>query len=151
MGARGGCVTKAKILKQCRKDLRELLSLEERKETLKMSVLPRAIQLTFDRIQTSKKDYFGDALAQAADLDRKIEDKIIHTLNRQHEAEDIIDAMTDGRTRSVLTLYYLCYNNSEVNGTSVKRLYKWSDVAKRLNLSERTVYMINSEAMRELS
>lgn len=142
---------KGDLLKQCRKDLCQLLALKERQETLKSSVLPRAIQMQFDRIQTSPEDYFGDALAQAADLDRKISQKIMDTLDRQKEAETIIESLHDAKQKSVLMLYYLCYNKAKVNGVEVKRLYTWSAVAKRLNYSQRTVYNAHAEAMRELN
>lgn len=140
-------MTGDKLLKQCRREMRELIVLRDRRDTIEASLLPRAIQYTHDRIQVSPDKYFEKAVAAVVDMEMVINEKIAAILERQKAASGMIDTLTDSRHREVLTLYYLTYYIEQREGFAVKRLYTLEDVAVKMNYSNDHVRRLQSDAL----
>lgn len=136
------------MLITCRREMLEVKSLSERRETLRASLLPRTI-LPSDGIQSNiPDDVFADRLAEAADLTKKI-----HEIESSHEPIfKILDKLEDPRQKRILTMYYLElyeFKQGEKQYTAYK-LHTWRTVSRVMGYSERHVKRLHNQALNML-
>ena len=145
-GEKEGTVNNQELLSRCRREMKEILFLQEQRELLRMSLYPRAILYT-DKVQSTPEDYFSEAMQKYCDLDRLINKRLISMFSRQTEAQRIIDRLTDSRQREVLLLYYLSFREYRRGDYLVKSLYTWKAIAKKLHYHERQIRRIHYSAI----
>lgn len=85
----------------------EIHQCEEKITNLELSLLPAGIRYDKDKVQTSPTDPLSGRMAEIADLQRDIDDKISGLLSRQRQAQRFVDVLEDSLERQVLSLYYL--------------------------------------------
>ena len=130
--------------------MRELIVLEERRETIRTSLLPRAIQYKTDIIQVTPDKYFEKALASVLDMEKRINEKIAGIMQRQQAAADLIDTLTDSRHREVLTLYYMTYYMERRGKYDIRRLYTLEEIAAKMGYSNEHVRRLQMDAINTL-
>lgn len=141
-------LTSKTLLKKCRQEKRELLILADKLEQLRMSLLPRAIQLKDINVQESgDADPLADRVSAKTDLENEIRQQIGIMLQREAEAYRLISKLKNSRQRQILELYYLKW---KVDATGRCQLYTWEMVAEELFISERQLYRMIPDAFREL-
>ena len=134
-------VAKAKKeLQAVRAEQRELKILIEQSSALRWSLLPSAIDYNKDNIQTSPTDIFSEKMVEACELMRVIEKHAARLEHHKAQTMKNIQRMEDSNCRTVLMLYYL--------GESGK-LYKWGEVAKKMNYSVDHTWKIHGRALKQ--
>lgn len=129
------------FLKNIRNETLELKELQERHAWLWGEILPKGMQLKDIQVQTSiENDKLGENRAEAIDLEKMIEKKMHHLVERHMQAEIYINKLEDSRQRLVLELYYLSIDRKT-----------WTDVAKKMGYSESVIYDIHGDALVELN
>lgn len=127
------------FLQQCRSEQRELKILMEKREQLRSSLLPAAVQPKDVNVQTSGSgDKMSEVMAEAIDFDKKIEGKLQEMIKRQARAMDIISKVQKSQHRQVLILYYL--------GQSPRT---WQEVADEMQYSVDYIYDLHGQALVE--
>ena len=141
-------MTSKTLLRKCRQEKRELLILADKLEQLRISLLPRAIQLKEINVQESgDADPLADRLAAKTDLEAEIRRNLVAMLQREAEAYRLISKLKNSRQRQILELYYLKW---KVDATGRCHLYTWEMVAEELEISERWLWKLIPDAFREL-
>lgn len=143
-------MTGREVLYRCRRELREVLILQEHRDYIMTTLLPRSIQYQKDSVQKSTEDYHTETLAKAADLDARINRKMQALLSRQEKALQVIDALPDANQKQVLITYYLQAHEFQRGGHTITRLHTWWSAAKKLSMSERHARRLNQWAMEKL-
>lgn len=138
------------LFRTCRREMREIIIMKERRDTITAALLPRAIQYRHDNIRTTPEDHFTKAMARVADLDEDINRKLAGMMKRQQEAQKIIDDLEDSRYRQVLMLYYLTFRGVSRGGSRVLMLHNWRSVGKALDYSEDHVKRLHNEALQKI-
>lgn len=136
-----------RLLKKCRRELREVLVLKERRDTLEGSLLPRALRYQHDRIKTMPEDHFTQAMAEISDMTAEINLRLKEMATRQRSAQRVIDSLRDERYRMVLTLYYMTLKEEKRGSHTARHLYSWDDVAETMNYSYDHVRRLHWEAI----
>ena len=139
-------MTGKSLLEKCRREMRELLVVGERCETIRTSLLPRAIRPTQDKVQVTPEKHFEEAISVALDLENTINNRMALMIKDQQEAQALIDKLTDSRERCVLTLYYLTYYSDG----RTKSLNTWESVAGTMGYSERHIMRIHNDAIKKI-
>lgn len=109
-------------LYHCRATLRRLIILTDRYDTIKASLLPRAIRYTHDKIQTTPEDYFTHAMALIADIDGDLAVLRAQYRRARVDAEQIIDNVRGAARRAILTDYFVEPDVSPSGRMSVQKL-----------------------------
>lgn len=135
------------LLKKCRRELKEVLVLRERRDTLEWSLLPRALRYSHDKIETMPEDHMTQAMVEIAEITEKINIRLKKMEYRQNRAQQIVDALDDERYRMVLTLYYLTLKKERRGSYTARHLYSWEDVAGAMNYSYDHVRHLHWEAI----
>lgn len=144
-------MTGRELLRQCRKELKEILILEQQRDYYMTLLLPRAIRYDNDKIQTTPEDYQLKMMAKAAALDDVIMKKL-HALFEKHtEAHRRIDAIPDSYERQVLLLYYLSAHSFQRGGHVIRRLHTWETVSEVSGISARHAKRLHKRAIEYLS
>lgn len=144
-------MTPRELLNTCRKEMLEIIILAERREALEAGLLPRAIRLTWDRIKTHPEDHVSEVMAKVADLDDEIVKKMAPMMERQLEAQRLIETLDESRKRQALTLYYLTMYEEKRGKFRKERLHTWDDVAEKLYYDTSYCRKLATDAIRELS
>lgn len=132
------------FLQQCRSEQRELRILMEKREQLRSSLLPAAVQPKDVNVQTSGSgDKMSEVMAEAIDFDKKIESKLQEMINRQARAMDIISKVQKSQHRQVLILYYLGQNPRTLKERT------WQEVADEMQYSVDYIYDLHGQALVE--
>ena len=127
------------FFRQCRKELKELQIMSERREWLRASLLPAAIRYKQIDVQTSGTgDQIGEVMPEVAELDKAIRHQIATLAQHQTRAQCIINALDDTRHRQILTLYYLD-----------ARLLTFEQVADAMAYELGSIYNLHGDALAE--
>lgn len=127
------------FLRQCRQERIEIDILRERQAFLRASLLPAAVRPKEVDVQTSGSgDRVSGTLAEVADLDVLIDQKLRELLMHRRQALQVVFALKDSAQRQVLELYYLSDED-----------LSWSKVAVRMHYSERSIYSLHGLALLE--
>lgn len=143
-------MTGREVLYRCRRELREVLILQEHRDYIMTTLLPRAIQYQKDSVQKSTEDYHTETLAKAADLDARINRKMQALLSRQEKALQIIDALPDANQKQVLITYYLQAHEFQRGGHTIMKLHTWESAAKKIGYSEIHAKRLHKAAMKKI-
>ena len=138
------------LFQTCRKELLEIIVMTEQRDKITATLLPRAIQLTADRIKVHPENYFAEAMAQAADLDADIAEKLKPMLARQQEAMLLLNTVRESKHRNILRLYYLTMKEEMRGSHHVMRLHTWDDVAEALYYESSYARKLCGDAFAEL-
>lgn len=131
---------KPKILFQkCRKEIRDINRLEQRREYIISTVFPGSKHPKGDKIQTSPRDHISDAMAIAVDIERDIDARLVPLLRRQLDAYQMLDRLNNPQQREALEKYYLTYAITQQGGFRVRRMRSWAMVADEMGYSEKHV------------
>lgn len=136
-----------RLLRTCRKEMKEIILLQERRDTVMSSLLPRAIRPTHDHVQITPEDHFAKAMARAADLDHVISRKLDRMLKRQKQAWEVVDTLEDSRYRQILMLYYLTFRKVKRGKYTTFRLHTWETVADAVGYSVDHVKRLQDKAL----
>lgn len=131
--------TAKQFLYSIRDEQKEIEELNGRIEELRASLLPQAIRYDKDRVQTSPEDSFSARVAQIADYERMLCDKLTRLIKRQEEAQRMIDVLPDPKERRILSLYFL----------SGKRM-RMTDVAKDMGYSFSRIKQLKRQGLEEI-
>lgn len=127
-------------LRSLRNEVIEIKKLQEKRDWMWNSLLPKAIIISKDKVQTSNPtDTIGDKLAEVSDLEKIIEQRIKKLVANHIEMEKLINKLEDSRYRLVLELYYL----------STRRM-TWDEVAQAMGYSTAEIYKVHGRALQEL-
>ena len=127
-----------KLLKKCRHEKREILILTQKRDMIRMSLLPSSINIKPIDVQTSPDpDPMGDKLAVVEELDREIKRQLAKMLEHDLEAHKLVGKLEDSIQRQVIELYYLSFR---VDSHGNKDLYIWEEVADELGYNISTVF-----------
>lgn len=127
-------------LRSLRNEVIEIKKLQEKRDWMWNSLLPKAITIKQDKVQmTNPLDTIGDKLAEVNELENIIEDRIKKLVANHIEMEKLINKLEDSRYRLVLELYYL----------STKRM-TWDEVAAAMGYSTAEIYKVHGRALQEL-
>lgn len=127
------------LFKLVRSEKTEVMIVREQIEELRMSLLPTAIRYDKDNVQSSPDNKTEKIMAKVDEYERKLQGRLLALLEHQSEAYDYIVKLEVPEQRQVLQLYYL----------GKEKLY-WYEVAKIMNVSEKRLYQIQSEAFESL-
>lgn len=144
-------MTPRELLNTCRKEMLEIIILSERRKALEEGLLPRAIRITWTRSKTHPEDRVSEVMAKVADLDDEIVKKMRPMMERQLEAQRLVDSLVDSRRRQTLTLYYLTMYEEKRGKYRKERLHSWDDVADKLHYDAAYCRRLATEAIKELS
>ena len=127
-----------KLLKQCRSEKREILILTQKRDMIRMSLLPKSLNIKPDTIQSSPDpDTIGEKISIADELEKEISLQLETMMQHELEAHKLVWKLDDSRCRQVLELYYLSYKE-DAQGN--KDLYAWEDVADEMGYAISTVF-----------
>lgn len=129
-------MTVRQLLQTCRDEKREIIILEEKRDTLRASLLPRAIRPQAAQVQTSPSNVFDAVQASIFDINCTIEGILTDMYRREETAHRLIGRLPDPRHRQMLILYYLSFR--EIRGRQY--LYNWEQVARQMNYSVDSIY-----------
>lgn len=96
-----------------------------------------AIRYDKDRVMTSPQDMMSEAVTEAVYLERRMTTRHKELMNARRHTEDIIELWGDNQAK-LIDIYYL--NDGDM-----------SDVARRINCSDRTAYRIKLNALERFS
>lgn len=96
------------ILRRCRSNRREVLILLEKQEELRTSILPKAMQIKQDLVQTCpERDPMAERLSEVVDMEERIESALMKMYEDEAQAWKIIFHIKDVRYRCLLVTYYM--------------------------------------------
>lgn len=131
-------MTVQELLQKCRDEKYEIIILEEKRDTLRTSLLPKAIQPQKVIVQSSPSNVFDDVQASIYDLNLLIDRRIAEMYRNEEIAFRTICRLNNSNYRQMLTLYYL----SERAENGRRSLYKWEQVADKMGYSVQNIYKI---------
>lgn len=129
-------MTVRQLLQTCRDEMHEIVILEEKRDTLRASLLPKAIRPQKATVQSSPSNLFDNVQAHIFDLNMAIERHSARMRRNEEKASRFIRTLKDPRYRQMLTLYYLSFNEE----TCRRSLYHWEQVARRMNYSVDSIF-----------
>lgn len=136
------------LLKQCRNEKKEILILSQKRDMIKMSLLPSSINIKPIDVQTSPDpDPMGEKLAIVEELDNEIKRQLAKMLEHDLEAHRLVGKLKDSRHRQVIELYYLSFRE---DGYGNKELYLWEEVADEIGYSMSKTFDLVDQAMEAL-
>ena len=133
-------MTVRELLQTCRDEKHEIVILEEKRDMLRASLLPRAIRPQKATVQSSPMNTFDNVQAAIFDLNVEIDRHLAAMYRHEERAFRLIFTLKDPRHRQLLTLYYLSFR--EVRGR--RSLYRWEHVAGKMNYSIENIYRLLS-------
>lgn len=99
------------FLQECRYEYKELQDLEMQRQQLRLRLLPGAMNLKEDMVQTSPSgDMIGEVEAAVQNLEQIIQYDIRRIALNQTKARIIVDRVQDSQYRRILTQYYCPVN-----------------------------------------
>ena len=138
-------LTGKKLLLACRREKREMIILEQRREQILSSLLPKAIKPKLVNVQESiTMDPIADKIAASEELREEIERQIGEIIKHETKARKQIGMIKDSRYRQLLGLYYLSFRIDE-HGNKV--LYTWEKVAREMDYSPQRIYELIPKAI----
>ena len=137
-------MTVKELLQTCRDEKHEIVRLEEKRDTLRASLLPRAIRPQKATVQSSPMNTFDNVQAAIFDLNVEIDRHLAAMYRHEERAFRLVFTLEDPRHRQLLTLYYLSFR--EVRGR--RSLYRWEHVAGKMNYSIDSIFKF-LESLRE--
>lgn len=101
-------MTGRELLRLCRDDRREILILREKLDEIRASLLPKAMSIKPDIVQSSgEADPMADRLSEVVDIEAQIRALIDTMMAHEAQAMRVINAIPDRRYRCLLLTYYL--------------------------------------------
>lgn len=131
-------MTVRQLLQTCRDERKEIIILEEKRDTLRASLLPKAINPQKGKIQTSPSNTFDAVQSSIYDLNLVIDNHLTSMYRHEAAAFKFIRKLEDPRHRQMLMLYYLSF--LEIRGR--RHLYRWEHVAKEMGYSVENIYKL---------
>lgn len=128
---------------QIRKEQYEINHLKQMIKTAELGLLPSGIRYDKDKVQTSPDDTMSKVIAKALDMQKELELSISTLQQRQIEAEQAIQKLSDSDEREVMRYYYMDTENGKP--------LTWEQVAIRMNYYKRHVLRIHGKALYNLS
>lgn len=126
-------------LREVRKLYLEIEAKKRQRDSLYYMVTGSSIKLRAVDVQTSGiGDRLGDTMAEVADLDRSIREKIATLCKMQDTAAEVLNKLTKPEHRAIMTDYYL-------------NALTWEQVANLNGYSTQAIYKMHGQALRELS
>jgi len=125
------------FLKSIRIEWKEVAHLSEIIEELRTSMLPSAVRYDKEHVQTSvDPDPDFDAMERIFKYEKIMRKLKMNLLEKYERAAEMIMQLEKSEHRQLIYLYYL----------HAKRL-RWTEVAEKMNLTERRVYQLHDEAI----
>lgn len=149
---------RSKILTECRWSLIFLIKTSWEAEQKEMSLYPRAIRYTHDRVKTGPEDYFTKTLADVADLQELIAKEQKRYRRLRMLSLDLIQEVQNVRQRYVLQQYYTEKRLEDIDGVKHWTWYTLEDVALEIGttteavkkIKERGILRIDYPALRQI-
>lgn len=136
------------LLKQCRHEKREILILTQKRDMIRMSLLPSSNSIKPVVVQSSRDpDSMGKKEAIIEQLDKEIDRQLAKMLEHDLEAHKLVGKLEDSIQRQVIELYYLSFREDRHKN---KHMYIWEEVADELGYSISTVFDYADAAMKEM-
>jgi hypothetical protein len=137
--------TAKEYLRQIREEQVEARALMQKREETRLSLYPKAITYTGDKVQTSPGDILSERMAKLCEMDNALEAQLKKLDRRRAEAARIAYKIDDSKCRQLITLYYL---STKTTG----ELLRWKDVADIMGYHEKhVVQYLHPKALREFS
>ncbi len=109
-------------------------------EEKRASLLPSGMRYDKVMVQSSPNgDPMGEVMSEIDELEKKMNSQLRGLIKQYDKAVTYISKLENSEQRTVLSMYYL--------GSDRPR---WEDVAKAMNYSERKIYSLHEEAIKEL-
>lgn len=125
-------------LRKARKLYLEIEAKKRQREKLYLMVMGSNIQIKEINVQTSLGgDKLGDTIAEVADLDQSIRERIDELIHIQREAVEIINRLDKPEHRAIMIDYYL-------------NAYTWEQVADLSGYSVQHTLKMHGDALKEL-
>lgn len=97
-----------KTLYELRHESKEIAILQDKREYLHASLIPRAMKYKTVQVQEPEPgDHMADTVAKIDELDRLIERRIIALVDHQQGALQVIAGIAESKYRQILLLYYI--------------------------------------------
>ena len=103
----------------------KIKQLEQRKQELRLRMLPSGISYEKDRVQTSPKDQMSEYAVKLDELTRETENTIIEYEKKKNEIIGEIQNLTDSRHITILFNRYVNHISLENIARNMKYDYKW--------------------------
>lgn len=96
---------------------------------------------------SKSQDKLGDVTARIIDLQKEIGIAIDNLVDKRQEINALIDSVSDLQEMRVLRLFYIGLWDKEEGST---QYLTWSEIAKKMRTSERTVQRIHGSALQTI-
>ena len=134
----------SKELLNIREAQKDIIVMYERSEYLRSTLYGRAIQYDRDRVQTSPADLMSERLSEVCDHDARICKRQKKLDRRKDIMREQLNRLDDPDQARILDLYYLTISDRG-------NLYSWSDVARIVGISRRTIFRKAADAEKNLN
>ena len=128
----------AALFRNIRNIKAELAALEQRKEYIRESMLPKAIQYDKDAVSSSPVDPMSKYVDKLSDLEELTQKRYRKLLDDNILAEKILEAMPTSKYRLLLQLRY-------IQG-GMRYRYSWAEVAANMGYDEHHVKIVLHQA-----